>query len=90
MSKKRNTLITLFALACFAVGAGVYVTVFHQPKQSKTVSSQTLNVIDKPRPFISAPEFFGPDRRRKVEKFTGEDRRTAKPGEIEEEHEQLQ
>lgn len=53
MSKKRNTLITLFALACFAVGAGVYVTVFHQPKQSKTVSSQTLNVIDKPRPDFS-------------------------------------
>jgi len=54
MSKKRNTLIMLFALACFAIGVGLYLTVF-QPAPTKTVSvgKQVLSVIDKPRPDFS-------------------------------------
>lgn len=60
-----------------------------KPVSADKLAKRVLYVIEKPRPFISAPEFFGPDRRRKVEKFAGPDRRTAKPDEIEEEHEQF-
>lgn len=52
MRNKRTNLITLFALACFAVGTVLYLTVF-QSAQSKPVSSQTLSVINKPRPDFS-------------------------------------
>lgn len=61
-----------------------------KPVSAEKLARRILYVIEKPRPYISAPDFFGPDRRRKVEKFKGADRRKAKPEEIEEEYEQLQ
>lgn len=60
-----------------------------KPVSAEKLARRILYVIEKPRAFISSPDFFGPDRRRKVEKISGRDRRTAKPEEIEEEHEQL-
>ena len=38
------------------------------------------SVIERPRPFVSAPSFFGPDRRRQSLPFEGADRRKAKDG----------
>lgn len=32
-------------------------------------------VIEHPRPFVRTDNYFGPDRRRKIEAFTGEERR---------------
>lgn len=61
-----------------------------KPVSAEKLARRILYVIEKPRPYISAPNFFGPDRRRKTDKFTGQDRRKAKPEEIEEEYEQLQ
>ncbi|UUX48767.1 response regulator [Nisaea acidiphila] len=34
-------------------------------------------VIEHPRPFVRTDDYFGPDRRRKVEPFDGEERREA-------------
>tara|TARA_E500000318_G_scaffold16669_1_gene16987 strand:- start:1366 stop:1896 length:531 start_codon:yes stop_codon:yes gene_type:complete len=34
-------------------------------------------VVEYPRPFVRTDDYFGPDRRRKVESFTGEERRAA-------------
>ncbi len=61
-----------------------------KPVSADKLARRILYVIDRPRPYISCPSFFGPDRRRKNEKFAGPDRRQTKPEEIEEEHEQLQ
>ena len=46
-----------------------------KPVSGEKLASRILNVIDHPRPFIKAPDFFGPDRRRRTIKFSGEDRR---------------
>lgn len=61
-----------------------------KPVSAEKLARRILYVIEKPRPYISAPTFFGPDRRRKLEKITGQDRRKTKPNDIEVEHEQLQ
>lgn len=60
-----------------------------KPVSAQKLANRILHVIDHPRPFIQAPEFFGPDRRRKNIKFAGEDRRKTQETDIEEEHEQL-
>ncbi len=60
-----------------------------KPVSADKLAKRILYVIEKPRPYISCPSFFGPDRRRKTDKFTGEERRKIKPNEIEVEHEQL-
>lgn len=61
-----------------------------KPVSAEKLARRILYVIEKPRPYISSPTFFGPDRRRKTDKYKGPERRTTKPEEIEEEHEQLQ
>lgn len=58
-----------------------------KPVSADKIAQRILYVIDKPRPFIQLPDFFGPDRRRKEANFNGTDRRTLKPGDIEIEHE---
>ena len=60
-----------------------------KPVSANKIASRILHVIDHPRPFIKTPDFFGPDRRRKVEKFAGEERRVATAGEMREFHERL-
>ena len=61
-----------------------------KPVSAEKLAQRILYVIEKPRPYIASPDFFGPDRRRRNEKYKGPERRTTNPEEIEEEHEQLQ
>lgn len=46
-----------------------------KPISGTGLASRICSVIDNPRPFISVPGYFGPDRRRQEMAFTGEDRR---------------
>lgn len=50
-----------------------------KPVSAKSLASRICSVIDNPRQFIKAPGFFGPDRRRKRQPFTGKDRRKNDP-----------
>ena len=49
-----------------------------KPISAKTLFSRIRNVIENPRPFVHAPGFFGPDRRRQEQKH-GAERRTHEP-----------
>lgn len=60
-----------------------------KPLAAKKLANRILHVIDHPRPFIKSPTFFGPDRRRKVEPFNGDDRRKLNPEDVEEHHERI-
>ena len=51
-----------------------------KPIKVETVLGRLVEIIERPRPFIKCETYFGPDRRRKVEAFDGEDRRAAAPG----------
>ncbi|MBU0799992.1 MAG: response regulator [Alphaproteobacteria bacterium] len=46
-----------------------------KPVSGTSLASRICSVIDHPRPFIDAPEYFGPDRRRHDIPFRGMDRR---------------
>ena len=46
-----------------------------KPVSGKALASRICSVIDHPRPFIKAPDYFGPDRRRQELSFEGPDRR---------------
>ncbi|MDP7143486.1 MAG: response regulator [Alphaproteobacteria bacterium] len=59
-----------------------------KPVSAEKLSKRMLYVIDNPRPFIKAPSFFGPDRRRQDKTFPGEDRRKIQAEEIETNYEQ--
>lgn len=50
-----------------------------RPMSPKTVADKLFNAITAPRPFIAAPEFFGPDRRAKERPWRGQDRRSVTP-----------
>lgn len=60
-----------------------------KPVSGASIASRILNVINNPRPFIKSPDFFGPDRRRKTQKFKGEDKRITPAEEIKVHNEQL-
>lgn len=49
-----------------------------KPISAATLFSRIRNVIEHPRPFVNAPGFFGPDRRRHDEEH-GEERREHDP-----------
>jgi peroxiredoxin len=49
MNNKGKTLIAVFAIACFAAGVGLYLTVL-QPHQGKPASGKILNVVGRLRP----------------------------------------
>lgn len=59
-----------------------------KPVAAESIAKRISHVIDQPRPYIKAPDFFGPDRRRKTQKFPGEEKRIANPDEVKEFHEQ--
>lgn len=61
-----------------------------KPVSAEKLAQRILYVIDKPRPYIKAPGFFGPDRRRRTEKFLGDNRRKMKTEEVAEEHERFE
>lgn len=60
-----------------------------KPVSSSVLANRILYVINNPRPFIKAPDFFGPDRRRKEKKINFEDRRKTDDQNIEVHDEQL-
>ncbi|PJB72302.1 MAG: response regulator [Alphaproteobacteria bacterium CG_4_9_14_3_um_filter_47_13] len=60
-----------------------------KPVSAEKLAKRILYVIDRPRPFIASKVFFGPDRRRKIKDYEGQNKRTTKPHEIEQEYEQL-
>lgn len=46
-----------------------------KPVTANALYSRIGNVIQKPRQFVRVSEYFGPDRRRTMKNFRGEDRR---------------
>lgn len=59
-----------------------------KPVSAIKMAQRILHVVDNPRPYIKAPDFFGPDRRRREEKFEGQERRKMRAEEIVQNHEQ--
>ena len=55
-----------------------------KPVSAEKLAQRILYIIDHPRPFIRAPNYFGPDRRRKKAPYQGGDRRKALAESIEE------
>ncbi len=54
-----------------------------KPISGTALASRICSIIDKPRSFIQAPRYFGPDRRRQVMPYAAQDRRITKPNIIE-------
>ena len=50
-----------------------------KPISPKSLYARISAVIDRPRPFVRAETYFGPDRRRRVIDFQGADRRETEP-----------
>lgn len=50
-----------------------------KPISGVGLASRICSVIDHPRPFIKAPGYFGPDRRRQQTPYQGPDRRITDP-----------
>ncbi len=46
-----------------------------KPVSAKGIMTRLVSVIEHPRPFVRTPEYFGPCRRRRVEKYEGPERR---------------
>lgn len=60
-----------------------------KPVSGEKMAMRILSVIDHPRPYIKAPGFFGPDRRRKDMVWKKEERRKMEPEKIKVNNEQL-
>jgi two-component system, chemotaxis family, chemotaxis protein CheY len=55
--------------------------VMAKPITAKALYTRLVEVVEHPRPFVRAPEYFGPDRRRGQDPtYTGGERRVAVPG----------
>jgi two-component system, chemotaxis family, chemotaxis protein CheY len=82
----RNPLIPIFAIYSGprrrdverARDMGV-TGVICRPVSPKTVSEKLVSALARPRPFISAPNFFGPDRRARPRPWRGNERRKQVP-----------
>jgi len=53
-----------------------------KPMSVNNVATRLLAIIDRPRPFVRAPNYFGPDRRRQTLSYDGADRRLTRPEEV--------
>jgi CheY-like chemotaxis protein len=53
-----------------------------KPMSVMNVASRLLAIIDKPRAFVRAPNYFGPDRRRQTLPYDGEDKRHLGPEDV--------
>jgi CheY-like chemotaxis protein len=53
-----------------------------KPLSAVKLAQRLLHMIDHPRPFVKAPRFFGPDRRRKHERRAGPERRTQRAAQM--------
>lgn len=60
-----------------------------KPVSGENLANRILNVINHPRPYIKSPDYFGPDRRRKTQKFKGDEKRKTQAEEIKVHNEQL-
>ncbi|GJL84980.1 MAG: response regulator [Micavibrio sp.] len=60
-----------------------------KPLSAKRLASRICNVIDSPRPFIQAPGYFGPDRRRHEMVWSGLDKRKTESQELRVHNEKL-
>lgn len=60
-----------------------------KPISATKLASRLLHVIDKPRPFLKAPGFFGPDRRRRADEYKGQERRVSTEEDVKQFHERL-
>jgi PleD family two-component response regulator len=49
-----------------------------KPITAKTLLLRLTNIIEHPRPFVRAKGYFGPDRRRRSEEYSGPERRGVK------------
>jgi len=61
-----------------------------KPVSAEKLAGRILSVIEHPRPYIKAPNFFGPDRRRKDKPFSGDDQRKTNPDDIQVHDERLE
>jgi CheY-like chemotaxis protein len=57
-----------------------------KPISGNALASRICSVIDNPRPFINAPHYFGPDRRRQEIPYTHMERRQMQAVEIKVKH----
>ncbi len=53
-----------------------------KPVSAKGLAGRICSVIDHPRPFIQAPHYFGPDRRRQALPYKGQERRVTQSEKI--------
>lgn len=53
-----------------------------KPVSGIALASRICSVINTPRPFIDAPTYFGPDRRRQDQPFEGKEKRVTKSEKI--------
>jgi CheY-like chemotaxis protein len=60
-----------------------------KPLSGEKMAMRILSVIDHPRPYIKAPTYFGPDRRRRDIVWKNEERRKMEPERIKVNNEQL-
>jgi len=50
-----------------------------KPISAKSLMSRIISVFEDNRDFIESADYFGPDRRRRVQEFKGAERRKAGP-----------
>lgn len=53
-----------------------------KPVSAEKLAQRILHIIDNPRPYIKAPGYFGPDRRRKVMPIDFKERRSQDKGKV--------
>ena len=58
-----------------------------KPVSAGALAKRIQHIINKPRPFVKSKDFFGPDRRRQVKEFDGDERRKLKPQDLKHSHE---
>lgn len=95
---KKDSIRFLPSVLCSAYASEDVVTVGRdgganevlvKPISAQKLASRILYVIDKPRPFLRAPGYFGPDRRRRSEEYKGPERRVSSQEDIKQYHERL-
>lgn len=53
-----------------------------KPVSAEKVATRILSIIDHPRPYVKAPSFFGPDRRRRERPWKATERRVTDASKI--------
>jgi len=61
------------------IGANEFIA---KPFTVDAIYKRLVALIERPRPFIRLESYFGPDRRRKLEEFAGDERRRVNPNPI--------